>query len=108
MAMEYPPPWQTCEAVVSEAFHLVGEPGQKNLIALLRRNALAVTFSVSADLERVLALMQKYSSVPVSFADACLVRMTEAVANCIVLTTDSDFRVYRRHDRQVIPCTLPA
>jgi hypothetical protein len=42
-----------------------------------------------------------------SLADACLVRMTELLPEPIVLTTDTDFRVYRRHGRQVVPCVLP-
>jgi uncharacterized protein len=42
-----------------------------------------------------------------SFADACLVRMTEVVNDPTLLTTDSDFRIYRRHGRQMIPCVLP-
>ena len=42
-----------------------------------------------------------------SFADACLVRMTEALSNPILLTTDADFRIYRRHSRQAIPCRMP-
>ena len=51
--------------------------------------------------------MQKYADVPMSLADACLVRMTEALPDPIVLTTDTDFRVYRRHSRQAVPCVLP-
>ena len=50
---------------------------------------------------------KKYSNVPMSFADACLVRMSEVLPNPTVLTTDSDFHVYRRHGRQVIPCVTP-
>ena len=42
-----------------------------------------------------------------SFADACLVRMTEALADPVLLTTDSDFRIYRRHSRQTVPCLIP-
>jgi uncharacterized protein len=42
-----------------------------------------------------------------SLADACIVRMTEIVSDPIVLTTDTDFRIYRRHSRQVIPCRMP-
>jgi hypothetical protein len=26
----------------------------------------------------------------------------------LVLTTDSDFRVYRRNGRQVVPCVMPS
>jgi hypothetical protein len=51
--------------------------------------------------------MQKYENVPISFADACLVRMTEIVAEPLVLTTDTHFRIYRRNGRQVVPCVLP-
>jgi hypothetical protein len=25
----------------------------------------------------------------------------------VLLTTDIDFRIYRRHGRQIIPCVLP-
>ena len=42
-----------------------------------------------------------------SLADACLVRMTEIVADPLLLTTDTDFRLYRRHSRQVVPCMMP-
>ena len=55
----------------------------------------------------VLKLMQKYSDLPMSLADACLVRMTETLADPVVLTTDADFRVYRRHSRHVVPCVTP-
>jgi len=46
--------------------------------------------------------------VPMSLADASLVRMTETLSNPLLLTTDSDFRIYRRHSRQVIPCVMPS
>ena len=65
------------------------------------------TFSLAENIRPVLALMEKYRDVPMSFADACLVRMTEILAEPLVLTTDADFRVYRRHSRQVVPCVLP-
>jgi len=52
-------------------------------------------------------LLEKYSDVPMSLADACLVRMTETLADPIILTTDEDFRVYRRHSSQVVPCLIP-
>ncbi len=51
--------------------------------------------------------MRKYAEVPMSLADACIVRMTEVVADPVVLTTDRHFRIYRRHSRQVVPCVIP-
>ena len=56
---------------------------------------------------RVLDLMDRYSTVPMSLADACLVRMSETLAELVLLTTDTDFRLYRRHGRQVVPCAIP-
>jgi uncharacterized protein len=106
-ASELPPPWSTCEAVLSEVFHLLGEPGAPNLGALFRRRALVVAFTFSESVEPAVKLMEKYSNVPMGFADACLVRMTETLDDPVLLTTDRDFRVYRRHSRQVVPCVTP-
>ena len=106
-ASQLPPPWSTCESVLSESFHLLGGRGTASLAALLRRHALLVTFELARNVEPVVKLIEKYPDVPMSLADACLVRMTETLADPIVLTTDEDFRVYRRHNRQVVPCVTP-
>src|ERR1700739_157099 len=106
-ASEMPPPWSTCEAALSEAFHLLGERGAPSLAALLRRRALLVAFELAKILEPVTKLIEKHSDVPMSLADACLVRMTETLDDPIILTTDENFRVYRRHSRQVVPCVTP-
>src|SRR5438270_1581105 len=87
-----PPPWSTCEAVLSEAYHLLGERGASSLGALLRRRALAVALEFADHVEPVTKLIEKYSDLPMSLADACLVRITETVAAPIILTTDEDFR----------------
>jgi predicted nucleic acid-binding protein len=101
------PPWRTCESVLSEAFHLLGPRGLPVLSELLRRGALLPTFELGEETDRVLVLLQKYADVPMSLADACLVRMTETLADPVILTTDTDFRIYRRHGRQAVPCQLP-
>ena len=107
-ARHHPSPWKTCEAALSEAFHLLGANGMAALATLLRRQMLSIAFDFSHDTEPVLALMEKYRQVPMSFADACLVRMTELLPEPILLTTDSDFRIYRRHSRRAVPCVLPS
>jgi len=101
------PPWKTCEAVLSEAFHLLGARGRPGLATLLRRGAVVSVFDLSDELDRVLNLMLKYADVPMSLADACLVRMSETLADPVILTTDADFRIYRRHSRHVVPCVTP-
>jgi len=101
-------PWRTCEAVLSEAFHLLGARGALGLSTLLRRRALIAAFDLDNDVESVLKLLHKYSDVPMSLADASLVRMTETLPDPVILTTDSDFRIYRRHSRQMVPCMMPS
>ena len=102
----YPPPWITCEAALSEAIHLLGVRGGMALLALLRRGSLRPAFDLGDQLEPTLKLMEKYADVPMSLADACLVRMTETLSDSLILTTDSDFQVYRRHSRHVVPCRI--
>ena len=106
-APRLPPPWMTCEAVLSEATHLLGGNGTRSLALLLRRGALVCGYRFADDMVAVLKLLEKYADVPMSFADACLVRMTETLNDPVLLTTDADFRIYRRHGRQIIPCVLP-
>lgn len=106
-AREYPPPWRTCDAALSEAHHLLGRAGAPALAELLHRRAVLPAFDLADELEPVLALLRKYADVPVSLADACLVRLTETAPDPVLLTTDGDFRVYRRHSRHAVPCVLP-
>jgi predicted nucleic acid-binding protein len=103
------PPLLTCEAVLAEAAHLLRtlDPGAQALMALLDRNAVALGFQLNPQRESVAHLMAKYADVPMSLADACLVRMTELHPRARVLTFDGDFRVYRRHGRQVVPTVMP-
>ena len=74
---------------------------------LLRRGLALPVFHLESELQPVLSLLNKYSDVPMSLADACLVRMTELYPDPVLATTDSDFLIYRRHSRQVLPCLLP-
>jgi uncharacterized protein len=104
---QLPPPWKTCEAVLSETFYLLGRDGRVWLATLLRRGAIVSAFALTDNRDPILNLMQKYADVPMSLADACLVRMTEVLVDPIILTTDADFRIYRRHSRQVVPYAMP-
>src|SRR5437762_13641625 len=65
------PPWSTCEAALSEAYHLLGESGAPSLGQLLRCRAVGVAFALSWNLEPTTKLSAKYSDVPTSLADAC-------------------------------------
>jgi len=69
--------------------------------------AAAGTAAFDLGEEPVLKLMDKYADVPMSLADACLVRASESLADPLLLTTDADFRIYRRHGRRTVPCVIP-
>ena len=103
------PPVFTCEAVVSEACFLLSRlvNGQEALLELLAKDVVKIDFQLTSEVDAVRQLMRKFASVPMSFADACLVRMSELDDQAVILTVDSDFRVYRRKRRQVIPAILP-
>ena len=104
------PPLLTCEAVLTEACDLApraGRPAEEPLL-LLERGVLRLAFDLGDNVGQVSSLMKRYASVPMALADSCLVRMSELVADSVVITLDSDFRIYRRHRRQQIPLLIPA
>ena len=99
----------TCDAVISEGFFLLSSApqGKERLCAMLERKLVISDFQSSAHLGDLVRLMRRYADTPMSFADACLVRMAEVHPECAILTTDRDFLTYRRHGRQVIPVLMP-
>jgi predicted nucleic acid-binding protein len=106
---EIVPPLLTCQAVVSEACFLArrAHGGLAGILGLIERRVVVLDLTLKDHFDEVSALMHKYMDVPMSVADGCLVRMSELVGTCTVLTLDSDFRIYRRHKRQRIPLLLP-
>lgn len=92
-----PLPWKTCDAVLSETFHILAAKDAPKLAALLRYRALICAFHAGEEIDAIVRLMTKYENVPMSFADACLVRMTEVFRDSVLATLDSHFRIYRRH-----------
>lgn len=73
----------------------------------MRRGAIRLAATITQETTPVLDLLDKYEDVPMSVADACVVRLTEILPDPLVLTTDGDFKIYRRHSRKVVPCLLP-
>jgi predicted nucleic acid-binding protein len=69
---------------------------------------VSVPFRLEAESEPVAKLLARYARVPMSLADACLVRMAEQSARSKLLTLDGDFRIYRKSGRQVIPTIMPS
>lgn len=104
------PPLVTCESVISEACFLLDQTraGSSAVLEMVLRRAISVTFRLDDHLKEVQGLRLKYHDVPMSVADASLVRMAELATRSAVLTLDADFRIYRKHGRHVIPLIMPA
>jgi len=98
----------TCEAVLSEVFFLLRADSHATakFCAILEEGVLTVR-SLGQHLSAIAQLIRRYSNLPMSYADACLVRLAELDDTATVFTTDSDFRVYRKHGHQVIPLLSP-
>lgn len=103
------PPLFTCESVVSEACFLLGglTDGPEAILDLLVADVIRVDFRLDSETSPIRGLMRRFGNVPMSLADACLVRMTEIEPQSVIVTLDSDFRVYRRNRRHVIPTIMP-
>jgi len=104
-----PLPFITCEPVITEACFLVAHlhDGTEKVLKLVTEGVLQIDFSLAAEIEAVKALMKKYENVPMSLADACLVRMSEMERDAKVFTLDGDFTIYRKNGRQPIPLIYP-
>jgi len=103
------PPMLTCEAVISEAcFLLAGtESGVDSVMQMIQRKIIAVSFHLVEHIQPVKRLLMKYRSVPMSLADACLIRMSELQPRSRIFTLDSDFNLYRKDRRRIIPTIMP-
>ncbi len=103
------PPLVTSEAVLSEACFLVRKlpGGPEVVLGLVERGVVAVPFRLGAELPALAKLMKRYASVPMSLADACLVRMAELDSKARIVTCDSDFAIYRAHGRKALALIAP-
>ena len=103
------PPLVTCEAVLSEAAFLVARAGARPDVVpqLVTRGFVTVAKLFDEDADAIAKLMIRYRGVPMSLADACLVRLVERTRNATLFTLDSDFGFYRQKGRRVIPLLAP-
>ena len=101
-------PALTCEAVIAEVCFLIGRRRvpPSRFIAFLERGDLEIGISLGEQAGAVRALMERYANVPMSLADACLVRLAE-MTGLPVCTLDSDFTIYRTHGRSALNVIAP-
>ncbi len=103
------PPLLTCEAVLTESCFLIARGGGDGsaVIQLAERGVLTVAQLFDAEAASIARLMRRYENVPMSLADACLVRLIELTSQATLFTLDSDFEIYRQKGRRLIPVLAP-
>jgi predicted nucleic acid-binding protein len=106
---DLPAPFVTCEPVLTETFHLVSRlrGGSRCFFDLVGSGLLTVDWHLLDHVKDLRRLVSKYADLPMSLADACLVRLAEIHSKASVFTVDSHFKIYRKHGRQLISTIMP-
>ncbi len=102
------PPILTCEPVLTETCFLLGrakEPAWR-LLDKVRQGALQIGIHLDDEASAIAGLMHRYRNLPMSLADACLVRLAE-ISGLPICTLDSDFTIYRGHRRAALDVISP-
>ncbi len=104
-----PLPLLTCDAVLTEACFLLKRLHRdpNDLLVMAQRGLFRVDFDFNREHAAIRELLAIYADLPMSFADACLVRMSELRAGAEIWTLDRDFQIYRQHRRAPIPLISP-
>jgi predicted nucleic acid-binding protein len=95
----------TSESVVSEVLFLLAgmRRSRAAFLGFWAEGGLHVAFEANRDPASLVALLNKYADVPMSLADASIVRLSELHPDAKVWTLDTDCKIYRRFARRVIP-----
>ncbi|MGE3308450.1 MAG: type II toxin-antitoxin system VapC family toxin [Limisphaerales bacterium] len=103
------PGWLTSEAVLGETVHLLRRAriAADEVLELVEKRLILVPFQLEEEVGALRRLLRRYRNVPMSLADASLVRLSELYEESLVFTLDSDFSIYRRFDRRPISVLMP-
>jgi uncharacterized protein len=102
------PPVISCEPVLTETAFLLARAGLSPawVVEQVERGIINMGLRIDEEAAAIQALMQRYADVPMSLADACLVRMAE-MTGLPICTLDRDFAIYRTHRRRALTLIAP-
>ena len=107
---EFAGPLVTVEPVITEVLFLLRRDrnAQDRVLRMIATGALCTPFRLEAEADAVRRLHAKFHDLPMSLADACLVRLAELLDDHCICTLDSDFTIYRKNGNSAIPLIIPA
>jgi uncharacterized protein len=103
----FDPPLTTCEAVLTETCFVAARNGvQAARVLQLLAPVVRIGLRLDEELPVIGAIMTRYQNVPMSLADACLVRLAE-LTDLPICTLDTDFTIYRTSRGRTIDLIMP-
>ena len=101
-------PFITCEPVITEACFVTARNrvSPTHVLETVTRGVVQIGLQIEHELAAIRTLMERYANVPMSLADACLVRLAE-ITGLPICTLDSDFAIYRASGRRALTLITP-
>ena len=102
-------PLVTCEAVLTEAYHLLGRVphARSSMLRWIDLGRVKIPFHFDEQASEITRLLASYADQQMDFADACVVRMAELEGLPVFTVDVQDFSIYRIHRNEAIPLIVP-
>jgi len=87
----------TTVANITEAVYVLdySKKAQAIFLKWISESSIVIENIDSKEINEIAKLFEKYSNVPMDFADACIVYIAERLQTNEIITVDSDFEIYR-------------
>jgi uncharacterized protein len=68
----------------------------------IQKNAVQIINISNENIQRIIDLTEKYSDLPMDLADDSLILISEILSLKNIITIDSEYYVYRTHDKKML------
>jgi len=100
------PPFHTAEPILAEVAAVLESADA--VLRMVEVGDLVLSLDLGVEVSPLRSMLLKYKNRPMDLGDACCVRLSELLPGSVVYTVDKrDFSVYRKSNRQPIPCVFP-
>jgi uncharacterized protein len=100
------PPFHTAEPILAETAAVLASADE--VLRMVEVGDLVLSLNLAAEVSPLRSMLLKYKDCRMDLGDACCVRLAELFPGSVVYTVDrKDFSVYRKANRQPVPCVFP-
>jgi uncharacterized protein len=98
--------FHTAEPILAEAAAVLESADE--VLRMVETGDLVLSLDLAAEVSSLRSLLHKYRDPRMDLGDACCVRLAEMLPGGVVYTVDQrDFSIYRKSNRQPVPCIFP-